>query len=404
MTRTEPDQGGRTHPDRPWLPTVFAITATGILVNTLISSSLPEIVRGVGAPITATGLVIGAATLPGIVLAPVIGILADRYGRRPVILPCLVVFGLAGVAAATVSSLPALLALRVVQGAGSAGLINLAVVVIGDHWSGPDRSRRIGWNAAVLTTVLALLPFVGGVLTDLFSWRAPFAVYGLALLTAVLVWRTLPPVEAAGVDVVAQLRDAVPLLRRRDVAVPVVAATLLFVIIFGLLLTVLPVYLEERFGLSATGRGLVIGAGSVTNTFGALSQGWLRERVAVRPQLVVAGALLALSSLAIGLSPSLVLLVPSVMVFGVGEGLSFPVLQDIVAGASDTHRGLATAWFVSGSRLGQTLGPAGGSAVFAAAGPFAPFVAGALLSVAFLAVAAAGLRSTPEGDDRSGGD
>ena len=378
------------------MPTIFAITATGILVNTLITSSLPEIVRGVGAPITATGLVIGAATLPGVVLAPVVGVLADRYGRRPVILPCLVLFGLAGVAAAFVSSLPALLALRVLQGAGSAGLINLAVVVIGDHWRGAERSRRIGWNAAVLTTVLALLPPVGGLLTDLYGWRAPFGVYGVALAAALLVWRTLPAIEVAGVDVVSQLRGALPLLRSREVAVATAGSTLLFVVIFGLLLTVLPVYLEERFALSATQRGLVIGTGSLTNTVAALSQGWLRERVAVRPQLLGAGLLLAGSAVAIGVAPSLVLLVPAVMVFGAGEGLSFPVLQDIVAGASDASRGLATAWFVSGSRLGQTLGPAGGGALFASAGAVAPFAAGAALSLLFAAIAWRGLPHDPD--------
>ena len=44
---------------------------------------------------------------------------------------------------------------RLLLGFGSAGLINLAVVMIGDNWSGADRTRMIGRNSAVLTTGLA---------------------------------------------------------------------------------------------------------------------------------------------------------------------------------------------------------------------------------------------------------
>lgn len=50
----------------------------------------------------------------------------------------------------------------------------------------------IGRNSAVLTTCLILFPLLGGTLTDVASWRAPFAVYPLGLVTAVLVARFLP--------------------------------------------------------------------------------------------------------------------------------------------------------------------------------------------------------------------
>ncbi|CAN5158317.1 hypothetical protein BH23ACT9_BH23ACT9_33680 [soil metagenome] len=71
------------------------------MANTLITASLPEILAGVGASPGQAGLVIGAATLPGIVLAPVIGLLAHRYGRGEVLVPCLVIFALGGGVAAT---------------------------------------------------------------------------------------------------------------------------------------------------------------------------------------------------------------------------------------------------------------------------------------------------------------
>src|SRR5205085_1519140 len=109
---------------------------------------------------------VAAASLPGVVVAPIIGLGADRFGRRAVVLPCLVVFGLGGMAAMLAGSFPVLLAARLLQGFGAAGLVNLAVVMIGDRYDDPaERAAAIGRNGAVLTVGLAVLPALGGALT-----------------------------------------------------------------------------------------------------------------------------------------------------------------------------------------------------------------------------------------------
>ncbi|NIR44613.1 MAG: MFS transporter, partial [Gemmatimonadetes bacterium] len=68
----------------------------------------------------------------GIVVAPIVGIIADRLGRRTVLTACLMIFGLFGGLSALAPSFEFLLLARFAQGVGSAGLINLAVVLIGD--------------------------------------------------------------------------------------------------------------------------------------------------------------------------------------------------------------------------------------------------------------------------------
>ncbi len=143
---------------RPPLPLIYALTITGVLANTLVAPVVPDILDDLGVSQSSAGLVLSAATLPGIVLAPVIGVLADRFGRREVLIPCLVLFGVAGTLNALAPSFTVLLILRFMQGIGSAGLVNLAVVLIGDHWEGVDRARTMGHNAAALTTALAILP------------------------------------------------------------------------------------------------------------------------------------------------------------------------------------------------------------------------------------------------------
>ena len=150
---------------RPARTLVFAITAAGLLNNSVLVSSTPEILRALGQPVERAGLVVAAGALPGILMAPAVGFLADRLGRRRVLVPCLVVFGVFGLLAGLSPTLGWLLAARIAQGFGAAGLINLAVVLIVDSWQGLDRAALIGQNSAVITVAVAIYPVVGGATT-----------------------------------------------------------------------------------------------------------------------------------------------------------------------------------------------------------------------------------------------
>ena len=240
----------------PPLPLIFSITITGILANTLIGPAIPDILDAFDQPSSRAGLFVAAGTLPGIVMAPVIGVLADRYGRRAVLVPCLVAFGVFGLLSALAPTFQALLLLRLCQGIGSAGLINLAVVLIGDFWTGNERARIVGQNAAILTISLAVFPPIGGLLTELGGWRFSFLPYGIGLATAVLIYHRLDANRpTGGVTLRAQLRGAGFALRDRDVIGSVSIGFVIFMLIFGLFLTAMPVHLESEFGLSAGQRG-----------------------------------------------------------------------------------------------------------------------------------------------------
>ncbi|MFP5489692.1 MAG: MFS transporter, partial [Acidimicrobiia bacterium] len=72
--------------------------------------------------------------------------------------PCLAVFGAAGVAAVVAPTFEAMLAARFAMGFGAAGLVNLAITLIGDTYTGERRTFWIGKNAGVLTAGLAVFP------------------------------------------------------------------------------------------------------------------------------------------------------------------------------------------------------------------------------------------------------
>ncbi len=363
---------------RPSLPVIIAITVTGITVNTLITASIPDILDGLGVSSGYAGLLVAAATLPGIVLAPVIGVLADRYGRREVLVPCLVVFGIAGGAASFAGSLWMMVVLRFVQGAGSAGLINLAIVLIGDHWEGTDRARLIGRNAAILTVCLALFPALGGVLADVGSWRTPFLVYPVAVLTAVGVAVGIPRSVRREQSVRDQVTEALPYIRDPVVVAVLAAMLVIFSLIFGFMLTVLPIHIEQAFGLAPAWRGAIIGLPAVGSTTTASNLGRLTARLGRRRLLPLGAGLITVALATIALAPSLPVLLVGALLFGLGEGCIVPSLQDMAAGAAPaSSRGAVVAMLVSASRVGQTVGPLVASAMYAVAGALPTFALGA---------------------------
>jgi MFS transporter, ACDE family, multidrug resistance protein len=378
---------------RPPLALIFCITLTGILNNTLLQPSIPDILEDFGADDSSGGLLVASGTIAGVVVAPVMGVLADRLGRRRVLVPLLLGFGVFGGLQALAPNLPTFLLFRFLQGVGGAGLLNLAITIIGDHWTGPDRARALARNAAVITVSIAAFPPIGGWLAELGTWRLALAPYSLGIVTAVVMWYRLPDVRPERTALLPHLRAASGYLRAPDVMAAIAAGFVLFALVFGLFLTVLPFHLEEEFGFSAGSRGLVFAAPALSSTIAALTLGRLRDRFLAPPLAVAAWALVAVGFVGIGMADSITVLLVAALVYGAGEGLLIPTLQDTIAGAApETHRGAVVSVFGGVVRLGQTIGPLGLGALLAATSTGTPFVVGGAIAAGGVVLHAATLR------------
>ncbi len=380
-----------TEPTRPPLVLIFAVTATALMSNSLITAITPDIIDDFGLADGQVGILVASASVAGIVVAPLIGFLADRHGRRRVLLPCLVVYGVFSVLGGLAPTFELLLTARVLQGLGSAGLINLSVVLIADNFDGEERARLIGVNSAVLTASLAVYPTLGGLLADQWDWRVAFVPYAATLVVAGFAWRylvdTAPRVEAPYVD---QLRAAVAEARRPIIGATMLLALVTFVLIFGVFLAAMAIHLENEFGLGPSARGMIYAVPAVVSTLTALSLGRLRRLVGP-PTLVPLGvSLFGVAFLAIGLTGSLAVLIVAVAVYGVGEGISIPTLQDVAAGRSTPSlRGAIVAIWTGFARTGQVVGPLlAGVAIdeFGTAETFVIAAIGALAVAALVAI------------------
>lgn len=367
---------------------IYTVTLTGILSNSLVTPAIPNILEEFGKPAEAAGLLVAVGSLAGIVMAPVAGFLADRYGRRVILTTCLVVFGVFGGLAALAPTYETLLGARFLQGIGSAALVNLAVVLIGDNWTGATRTKLIGRNSAVLTIGLALIPLLSGVLTDAFGWRVSFAVYTIALATAAAAWLTLDdsrPVVSHSVR--EQFGDALRVFKDPVLLASIVSGFLVFVAIFGLFLTVLPVHLDVIFGLDAAQRGLVISLPAITASLASFNLGRIRTATSARSIVVFSALALAVSYITLGLTATLWVAVIATLLYGTSEGFFIPMLQDVnMEGAPDEHRGAVIAVWVGSARLGQTIGPILAGLALGLVGTSATFIIGAAIPIAILLI------------------
>ncbi len=155
----------------------------------------------------------------------------------------------------------------------------------------------------------------------------------------------------------------------------------LFVCIFGLFLTTMPVHLEEEFGLSASARGLIIAVPAIPSTLMALNLATVRRRLGLRRLVVFAAVLFTVAFFIIGRTDLLIVLCLGAAIYGIAEGVFIPTLQDVASSASPPEqRGAVVAVWVGAARAGQTTGPLAAGALFAATSTNTTFLAGAGLT------------------------
>src|SRR3954451_5756083 len=120
------------------------------------------------------------------------GALADRFGRRRVLVIGLGVMGVASVLCASAASIDTLIAARAVQGIGAALVVPTSLALLNGTLQVRDRARGIGIWAGLSTLATTAGPFAGGWLVDHASWRWVFVLNVPLVLLALLALRRVP--------------------------------------------------------------------------------------------------------------------------------------------------------------------------------------------------------------------
>jgi len=174
---------------RVLVASLLTVSFLGALDHTVVSTSLATIAGDLGALEHMSWIMVGY-TLAATVMLPVLGKLGDVVGPRRVFLVSLVLFLIASLACGFAPDLGWLIAARVVQGLGSAGLQLMSQTIIARVTSPRQRPRFMAIIGAAFPVAIVVGPVVGGLITDFWGWSWVFWInlpVGLVALALALV-------------------------------------------------------------------------------------------------------------------------------------------------------------------------------------------------------------------------
>ncbi|MEU4419963.1 MFS transporter [Actinoplanes sp. NPDC024001] len=392
--------------------TVLA-SAVGFVDAYMINVAVPAIGADLRASVSELQWVVTGYLVTVAALLLLAGALADHFGRRRVLAAGLLLMLAASLACAAAPNVAALIAARLVQGAGGALVVPSSLALLNGTLRGPDRARGIGIWAGVSTLGTTLGPYGAGWLVDHASWRyvfllnVPLIVAALWLLRQVpdtdlerrplsvdivgallavaglggviyaltagpdMGWATAPVLASAvlGLGCLAALipverRLRVPMLRpqlfRSRPFVAINAATVLFYGALAAASYLIVLQCQLRLGYSATEAGAALIPESVVFLVVSPLAGGLVARVGTRwPMatgiLLVAAALAWLSSVRPG-DPYAEVILPGALLWGLGLGLAVtPLTAGVLAAVDDSDLGEASAINDAASRVGGVV-------------------------------------------------
>jgi DHA1 family bicyclomycin/chloramphenicol resistance-like MFS transporter len=180
---------------------IFVLGCLTTLAAMTIDMSLPAIPAMVQQLATdiATGQQIVGAFIVGVAIGQIpVGLMSDRFGRRPVLIVGVVLFTLTSVICTFAQSIELMLAARFVQGMSSAVGAVVTRAIVRDIASGTEAARLMSLLVMIFTAAPMLAPLLGAFLVTLWGWRAPFAAIAftgliMAVSAALVVRETHTP-------------------------------------------------------------------------------------------------------------------------------------------------------------------------------------------------------------------
>jgi len=384
------------------------------LDGTVVNVALPSIAKELHSSLQSLQWIVSAYIL--VIASTVImaGMLADRFGRRRILLIGVVVFTVGSIFCSTVTSEEMLIGMRAFQAIGAAMISPATMSIVTNVFTGTRRATALGWWSVFGSVGLAIGPLIGGLLVQSFGWRSIFwvnVVPGIAAIILLLVFvpesRATRPKPFDPIGQVLLITFVVPLVfvvietSRLGWTSPFIigAAAVAVVSLIGLFLyerpkpeALIPVdlfanaafrtailtlmcgvlaagatmftaslFLQNYRGLTALEAGLFTMPMAVASMVAALLASKLVAKGQSRMVLLFAGATIAVAGLVFWITADGIVwfMLIAFFVMGVGFGaLNDPVNVTAISQLPDEKAGLAASLISTSRQFGQVLGVA----------------------------------------------
>ena len=328
--------GDLTLERRRALSLVYATSVALVMGVNFIQPALPAMTQPFGVSDAAIGLVMTMLTAPAIFLAPFFGVVADLFGRRPLLAWGLILYGIFGAAMAFAPTFTWLLFFRAMQGVAYSAVIPLTIVLIGDLLDGDHEIGGQGLKVFLDRVGYLVLPPIGGLLATI-AWYWPFTIYILTVPLGIAAFFWMPETKGnrrGGTK--AYLGDMLRLTRHPRLLVAFAAGFLRFFLDYGFL-TYFPLFLVRTHGISTATAGLLytffsVGAMITSSQAGRLAAG--RDKAHL---LFAAFLISGLAVIAVPLLPGVWLVGSALFFYGLANGVISPMQKSLLTQNAPTE-------------------------------------------------------------------
>ena len=336
-----------------WVALVFISMAISLVIidGTIVNTIFPKLINELGLTSTEVQWVQESYVLVFASLLLVWGSLADRIGRKRLLLIGVVIFILASVWAGLTDSASELIAARVIQGVGGAMVLPTTLSLVNANFQGRERGIAFAVWGATIGGMVAVGPVLGGWLATDFSWRWAFMInlpLGILILIGLFMFvpESKSPQRAGGIDLVGAVLSVI------------MFATLVFGLIEGRIYgwwEVNPNRQFELFGFVWPETGLspipiALAISLVTTVLFVL---WENKREKAQKNVLLDLNLFRIASFRNG---SIAALIISMGEFGIL--FAIPLWLQNVLGLSPISSGLVLLWLAGGAFLASGIGGA----------------------------------------------
>ncbi|MBT5428701.1 MAG: MFS transporter [Rhodospirillaceae bacterium] len=340
---------------------IIFLTFASLLGFPIIAPALPSVRDAFNISTSDIGLVMAAYSAPGIIFIPVMGILADRYGKKKVLLPSMLLFAVGGTACAVANNTETLLLFRFLQGIGACALATINVSWAADLFEDDERIKIMGYIGATQNIGSGILPIIGGVLASI-AWFYPFLI---SLMVLPLGMYLLIFMEKESQEKIAKSANTKNFITyawqhlNDKIVIEIVFMTGAFIFIgFGALITYLPIFLKDTFNTPETIIGIIVGSRAVMGVITATRLSIITKYFSYRIIIFVSFLTLAVGMLIIPYSNNQWVIILTTMCYGGAFGLLRPSLQYLLLEHAPTNlRSTFASASNFGLRLSQTLSP-----------------------------------------------
>lgn len=340
------------------------------LGNSMLIPVLPYISKKLDISSFQVSLIITVYSIVAIILIPIAGYLSDRFGRKMIMVPCLIIAGIGGAVsgwAAWKMEEPFITILlgRVLQGIGSAGAAPVVIPFVGDMFKEDKQvSAGLGLTETANTAGKVLSPIIGASLAYI-VWFLPFWVIPfVSVISALLVFFLIkvPKKEEKEQQSVKDFAYNIKRIFKENgkwlFAVFSVGCIIMFVL-FGILFSLSNI-LENQYNIDGVKKGLVLAipllALSITSYVSGKKIG--ENKHVMKIVVVIGMGFTTASFFALMIQHSIFYLLAFLVITGIGIGMSLPSLDAIITeGIEKEGRGMITSIYSAMRFVGVAAGP-----------------------------------------------